>query len=74
MMSRESRKRIRELKRKARTEGLTRGEGYELEMLYGFKRSIKGESSDAVLYIMLAILTVVGLFLAGCMHAFFEVI
>ncbi len=73
MISREGRKRIRELKRKARVEGLTRDEGYELEMLYGFTRTIKGES-NIELYIMLALLTVVGLFLASCMHAFFVAI
>ena len=72
-MTRESKKRIRELKYKAKTEGLTRDEGYELEMLYGFKKAIKGES-NAELYVMLAILTAVGLFLAGCMRAFFVAI
>ena len=70
MISKESRKRIRELKRKARAEGLTRNEGYELEMLYGFTKTIKDES-NIELYIMLAMLTAVGLFLASCMHAFF---
>ena len=73
MISKESRQRIRELKRKSKEEGLTKEEGYELEMLYGFTRSIK-EDGDSVPYIALAVLVGVGLFLACCMHWFCDVL
>jgi hypothetical protein len=68
-MSKECRMRIKELKRKGRSEGLTDEEIYEYDMLTGFKR-VKFDEQDQILIGSLVILTVVGLFLAFCMHGF----